>query len=71
VGDAPSLNWSIPPEECTRKPKSVVVSLIANDQEFDRVSLDVAKDFKKLELTAYALRSEILLHVPEATTPIQ
>ena len=44
---APFLNRSIPPEKCTRKPKSVVVSLIANDQEYDRVSLDMAKDFKK------------------------
>jgi len=67
---APSLNWSIPPEKCTRKPKTIVVSLIANDQEYDRVSLDMTNDFKKIELSAYALRSEILLHGPEGT-PIQ
>ncbi len=38
---------------------------IANDQEYDRVSLDMAKDFKQMELTAYALRSEILLPTSE------
>src|SRR5713226_4126772 len=68
---APFLNGSIPPEKCTRKPKTIVVSLIANDQEYDRVSLDLAKDFKKIELSAYVLRSEILLRGPEGTTPIQ
>ena len=68
---APFLNGSIPPEKCTRKPKTIVVSLIANDQEYDRVSLDMAKDFKKIEPSLYALRSEILLHGPEGTTPIQ
>ena len=52
---------SIPPEKCARKPKTIVVSLIANDQEYDRVSLDMAKDFKKIEPSTYALRSEILL----------
>jgi len=65
------LNGSIPPDKCTRKPKTIFVSLIANDQEYDRVSLDMAKDFKKLEPSVYALRSEILLHGPEGTTPIQ
>jgi hypothetical protein len=44
---------------------------MANDQEYDRVSLDMAKDFKKIELSAYALRSEILLRGPEGTIPIQ
>ena len=65
------LNGSIPPDKCTRKPTTIVVSLIANDQEYDRVSLDMDKDFKKIEPSAYALRSEILLHGPEGTTPIQ
>jgi hypothetical protein len=68
---APVLNWSIPPEKCTRKPKTVVVSLIANDQEYDHVSLDMAKDFQKIELSTYELRSETLLHGTEGTTPIQ
>jgi hypothetical protein len=65
------LNGSIPPDKCTRKPTTIVVSLIANDQEYDRVSLDMDKDFKKIEPSAYALRSEILLHGSEGTTPIQ
>jgi hypothetical protein len=68
---APFLNGGIPLEKCTRKPKTIVVSLIANDQEYDRVSLDMAMDFKKIELSAYVLRSEILLRGPEATTPRQ
>jgi hypothetical protein len=66
-----TMNGSIPPEKCTRKPKSVLVSLIANDQEYDRVSLDMTSDFNKIEFTDYALRSEILLRGPEATNPIQ
>ena len=66
---APVLNWSIPPEKCSRKPKTVVVSLIANDQEYDHVSLNIAKDFQKIELSTYELRSEILLH--GEGTPIQ
>src|SRR6266849_1925783 len=65
------LNGSIPPDKCTRKPKTIVVSLIANDQEYDRISLDMDKDFKKIELSAYVLRSEILLQGHEGTNPIQ
>ena len=48
---APFLNGSIPPEKCNRKPKAIVVSLIAHDQEYDRVSLDMARDFKKMALS--------------------
>jgi hypothetical protein len=65
------LNGSIPPDKCSRKPTTVLVSLIANDQEYDHVSLDMAKDFQKIELSTYELRSEILLHGPQETTPIQ
>ena len=68
---APFLNGSLPPEKCNRKPQTIVVSLIANDQEYDRLSLDLAKDFKRIELSAYALRSEILLHGPGGTNPMQ
>ena len=50
---APVLNWTIPPEKCTRKPKTVLVSLLANDQEYDHVSLDMAKDFQKIELSTW------------------
>ena len=68
---APFLNGSIPPEKCARKPKTVVVLLIANDQEYDRVSLDMATDFKKIEPSTYALSSEILLQGPEGPTPMR
>jgi len=58
---SPVLNWNIPPEKCTQKPKTVVVSLIANNQEYDHVSLDMAQDFQKIELSTYVLRAEIVL----------
>ncbi|MFZ0770982.1 MAG: hypothetical protein WCA49_22970 [Candidatus Sulfotelmatobacter sp.] len=51
-------------EKCDRKPETVVVTLVEADQEYDRISLDLAKDFKKEDPSAYALRSEILLHGP-------
>ena len=65
------LNGSIPLDKCTRKPTTIVVSLIANDQEYDRVSLDMTNDFKRIEPSTYGLRSEIVLRGPEVTTPIQ
>jgi hypothetical protein len=68
---APFLNGIIPPEKCARKPNTVVVSLMDNGQEYDRVSLDMAKDFKKINSSDYALRSEVLLQGPSATAPIQ
>ena len=67
---SPFLNGSIPSQKCNRKPKSVTVALIANDQEYDRVSLDMEKDFKKIgasdawRSSDYALRSEVLLQGP-------
>ena len=53
-------------EKCDRKPTSVVVTLVENgrDQEDDRVSLDLARDFKKADPSAYDLRSEIVLKGP-------
>jgi len=47
---------------CNLRPKTVVVTLLAGDHEYDRVSLDWAKDFKMADPTAYALRSELVLH---------
>jgi hypothetical protein len=47
--------------KCGRKPKTVVVTLIDADQEYDRVSLDMAKDFIMTDPSAYTLRSEIVL----------
>ena len=51
-------------EKCNRKPKTVIVSLTQGAQEYDRVSLDLAKDFTMPYSSAYILRSEIVLHGP-------
>lgn len=58
-------------EKCDRKPKTVVVTLMEGDQEYDRVSLDLAKDFKMADPSAYALRSAMLLHGPPSAPPIR
>ena len=58
-------------EKCDRKPKTVIVTLMEDDQEYDRVSLDLAKDFKMADPSAYALRSEILLHRSPSTPPVR
>jgi hypothetical protein len=50
--------------KCGRKPKTVVVTLIDADQEYDRVSLDLAKDFTMTDPSAYTVRPEIVLHGP-------
>lgn len=48
-------------QKCDRKPKSVVITLVERDQEYDRVSLDFPKDFKMADPSAYTLRSELVL----------
>ena len=50
-------------EKCNRRPKTVIVTLVESgqDQEYDRVSLDFAKDFKMADSSAYTLRSELVL----------
>ena len=48
--------------KCDLKPKTVVVTLLAGDHEYDRVSLDWAKDFEMTDPTAYALRAPLSLH---------
>ena len=48
--------------KCDLRPKTVVVTLVAGDHEFDRVSLDWAKDFKMADPTAYTVRSDLILH---------
>src|SRR4029077_12605729 len=58
-------------EKCDRKPKIVVVTLMEGDQEYDRVSLDLAKDFKMADPSAYALRSVMLLHGGPSAPPIR
>jgi hypothetical protein len=49
-------------EKCDRKPETVVVTLVDGDREYDRVSLSLAKDFRMADASAYALRSEVVLH---------
>jgi hypothetical protein len=48
--------------KCDLRPKTVVVTLVAGDHEYDRVSLDWAKDFKMADLTAYVVRSDLILN---------
>jgi hypothetical protein len=54
-------------ERCDRRPETVVVTLVGNDssEEYDRVSLNLTKDFKMTDPTAYTLRSEIVLNGPQ------
>lgn len=51
-------------QKCDRKPETVIVTLVDEDQEYDRISLSLAKDFTMIDPGAYAVRSEILLHRP-------
>ena len=52
------------PNRCGRKPKTVVITLLENDQESDQVFLDFAKNFKMTDASAYTLRSEVVLNGP-------
>ena len=60
----PSINGLF--EKCDRKPTAIVVTLVdSSSQEYDRVSLDLAKDFRTSDPTEYVIRSEIVLEGPE------
>lgn len=50
------------PTRCGRKRKTVVITLLENDQESDQVFLDFAKNFKMADTSAYTLRSEVVLN---------
>jgi len=52
------------PKRCGRKPKTVAITLLENDQESDQVFLDFAKNFKMADASAYTLRSEVVLNGP-------
>jgi hypothetical protein len=52
------------PKRCGREPKTVVITLLENDQESDKVFLDFAKNFKMADASAYTLRSEVVLNGP-------
>jgi hypothetical protein len=67
-----SIFTNLPPR-CGRKPKTVVITLLPNDQQsgqqsdnafLDQVFLDFAKNFKLSDTSAYALRSEVVLNGP-------
>jgi hypothetical protein len=49
------------PEKCDRKPRAVNVTLMEGDQESKSLSLDLVRDFKLADPSAYALRSELVL----------
>lgn len=50
-------------DKCGRRPKTVMVTLVGRygGHEYDRVSLDFAKDFRMSDPTAYELRAEMVL----------
>ena len=48
-------------EKCDRKPQAVVVTLIKEDTEYDRVSLDFGKDFRMVDPSAYIVNSDVML----------
>lgn len=52
------------PKRCGRKPKTVVITLLEDNQESDQVFLDFAKNFRMADASAYALRSEVVLKGP-------
>jgi hypothetical protein len=60
----PGLNGLF--EKCDRKPSSIRVLLVQGDQpeEYDRVVLDLARDFTMVDSQTYELRSEVVLQGP-------
>ena len=50
------------PTRCGRKPKTVIITLLENDQQTDQVFLDFAKNFKLADPSAYALRAQVVLN---------
>jgi hypothetical protein len=50
-------------EKCDRRPKTVLITLLEGDEdeERDRISLDMAKDFIRADATAYTPRLDIVL----------
>jgi len=48
--------------KCDRRPTTVIVTLVEGDQQYDRVTLDFAKDFKTDISQVYSVRSEVVLN---------
>lgn len=61
---AQSSIFSNLPKRCGRKPKTIVITLLDDDQESDEVDLDFTRDFKMVDPSAYTLRSELVLKSP-------
>jgi hypothetical protein len=61
----PGLNGLF--EKCERKPTSIRVLLVRGDppEEYDRVVLDLARDFTMVDSHTYELRSEVVLKGPQ------
>jgi hypothetical protein len=45
-----------------RKPQTVVITLLTGDQKSDETFLDFDKNFRMVDASAYALRSELVLN---------
>ena len=50
------------PTRCGRRPKTVIVTLLENDQQADQVFLDFARNFQLADPSAYTLRSKLVLN---------
>jgi len=51
-------------DDCSRIRETVVVTLLKDGHELDRIQLEVSKAFRRDELHDYKLRSPIALHAP-------
>lgn len=61
---AQSSIFSNLPKRCGRKPKTIVITLLENDQQSDEVDLEFPRDFRMADPSAYTLRSELVLKGP-------
>ena len=50
------------PTRCGRRPKTVIITLLENDQQADQVFLDFARNFQLADPSAYTLRSKLVLN---------
>jgi hypothetical protein len=60
----PIVNGSF--EKCKRRPRSVIVTLVDSEgmHEYDRATLDFARDFAIADRTTYALKTDVFLRGP-------
>ena len=50
------------PTRCGRRPKTVIITLLENDQQADQVFLDFARNFQLADPSPYTLRSKLVLN---------